>query len=831
MTLKIPWNFANKGPCDSGFHIPEQMELANFITMLTRIGLNAQADATYTDTLLIPPAYYLNRSTWTINTSYWIIRLWTCTFMGYSSQYAFQIHEASASGSHVTLSTDKPANWFPIRAFKDTPVIPDNTWTVQYQWTWDNGVFRNSSKGLISTVYNWTCVTIQDHNVWATVVWQPWNTVDDTNAGLFYQWWNNYGFPYSWATEFYTSTQAATWYWPDNPYLDSHFVKVSSNNRFFNASGVTNIRWWEWAWVRIPTEPKKITYKHLTGEEVWHNDQLGLFSFTRDFWSTWTTIADKDLWANAVWWEWNLFQWWNDYWFPATGTVTRSTTSVNVDNYWPKNHYNTSTWTRSTWNVYTSTYSSSATATTYWSNLWGGFWTIEDMQWPCPSGWHIPSRTEMNNLLIFLRSCLNQQNIFPSDIVDLLFMPCAGSLRYETWTPSTSQGYGFRYWTSTPNDASMGNYFYWNNSWWSSSSYPLTISYTGSTCWFSIRPFKNTAVIPDSTWTKLRESNLFQIWWSESEGIISYTSDWWTTWNSISDKNLWATTVYHSTDTLTEANCWKFYQWGNNYGFPFTWATKTTTLLASPIGYWPWNYYNSDEFILSSNNGGWLVNPIQNLRWWLGVTADRRWPCPEGFHIPTSTEWNDNILGLHTPLGFRTSGHYRYSQNGSATTASSASLGWWTCLTSTTTRAYKVGITTSSSSSSYMYYQYYIRPFKDVTVVPTVEDWWVRTYQWTYTRTMTAVYNQWNKVRPSPSTKIVLNAYTKTLVVGNTFTIKATLQPEATHDTVTWSTSDSTIATVNSSWVITAVGAGIATITATTTSWLTATCTVTITSA
>jgi len=76
-----------------------------------------------------------------------------------------------------------------------------------------------------------------------------------------------------------------------------------------------------------------------------------LISITGDG-ATWYTIQDKNLWATTVYnnWDiltqanmWNMYQWWNNYWFPSTWSVTTSSTQVNAQNYWPWNYYSSST--------------------------------------------------------------------------------------------------------------------------------------------------------------------------------------------------------------------------------------------------------------------------------------------------------------------------------------------------------------------------------------------------------------------------------------------------------------------------------------------------------
>lgn len=118
--------------------------------------------------------------------------------------------------------------------------------------------------------------------------------------------------------------------------------------------------------------------------------------------------------------------------------------------------------------------------------------------------------------------------------------------------------------------------------------------------------------------------------------LISLSSDW-TNWITIADKNLWATTVYNNWDALSEANCWKYYQWGNNYWFPSSWFTISWTQVNAGT-YWPWNYYYSDIFI--SNTYSWDTSRNENLWWRIsGTKAAMQWPCPDGFHVPTQSEF------------------------------------------------------------------------------------------------------------------------------------------------------------------------------------------------
>ena len=79
-------------------------------------------------------------------------------------------------------------------------------------------------------------------------------------------------------------------------------------------------------------------------------------------------------------------------------------------------------------------------------------------------------------------------------------------------------------------------------------------------------------------------------------------------------------------------------------------------------------------------------------------------------------------------------------------------------------------------------------------------------------------------------TSVTLNKTALSLTVGATSTLSATINPTGATGSVTWSSNNTSVATVSSAGKVTAVAAGTATITARVTSSVYATCTVTVTS-
>ena len=147
------------------------------------------------------------------------------------------------------------------------------------------------------------------------------------------------------------------------------------------------------------------------------------------------------------------------------------------------------------------------------------------------------------------------------------------------------------------------------------------------------------------------------IYHNPSLGLISLSSDW-ENWITIADKNLGATEVWNIWDELTNANCWNYYQWWNNYWFPWPeWPNPTiSNVKVDTTWYWPWNYYSSDIFRTRLNFNDLDRSSVSNDNLWWDVTntlESRRWPCEEWFHIPTKLEF-DNMWNIFSSFWITT---------------------------------------------------------------------------------------------------------------------------------------------------------------------------------
>lgn len=130
-----------------------------------------------------------------------------------------------------------------------------------------------------------------DKNLWATTVFNQWDTVSDANCGYFYQWWNNYGFPHSW-TVITSSTQVdASNYWPWNYYLDSTFIIWN----WGDWSTIQNDNLWWWVtWVVIRNNTITNTWVLSVNWQTWNVivDSWDMFYDDFNFVTlTWSTIS------------------------------------------------------------------------------------------------------------------------------------------------------------------------------------------------------------------------------------------------------------------------------------------------------------------------------------------------------------------------------------------------------------------------------------------------------------------------------------------------------------------------------------------------------------
>jgi len=243
----------------------------------------------------------------------------------------------------------------------------------------------------------------------------------------------------------------------------------------------------------------------------------------------------------------------------------------------------------------------------------GGPIIVDDytaMQWPAPDGFHVPLRTEWQAIVDTGVSLWAWSSSDGVNLSTYLKLPMAG-YRYNENANIQSRGSFGRYLVSTPSNK-------WNALLLSFNSSRISMSGTARSTGITVRCVKDYQTIPTSSWTVLYQwSWNAWIFHNPTDWLISISSDG-TTWYTLMDKNLWATTVYNYWDTLSYVNCGNYYQRWNNYWF---WLEDSSQITKSSIQvdvtwYWPWNYYESSTWITTTPRQS-SANDWDNLRWWV----------------------------------------------------------------------------------------------------------------------------------------------------------------------------------------------------------------------
>lgn len=261
-------------PCPNGFHIPTVNEitaLKDAMTNLTIDTSNWDCAKTY---LKMPFSGRISQIENTILSQGTGGFYRTVTPVG-SQSFALTANELAISGTYFsTTSTLARASWASIRAFKNIPVVPTNTWTTLYSWTGDAWIFYNTTDWIISISSDWiNWITIADKNIWATVVYNDGDTLDQTNCWTYFQRWNNYGFPWTWPVNTANIQADTTWYWPWNYYYGDVFLYTRTDQPLVvDRSSVRNDNLWWWVTQRTEILQNVInnTWVLSVNGQTWH---------------------------------------------------------------------------------------------------------------------------------------------------------------------------------------------------------------------------------------------------------------------------------------------------------------------------------------------------------------------------------------------------------------------------------------------------------------------------------------------------------------------------------------------------------------------------------
>lgn len=507
---------AMRGPCPEGFHIPTNAEWSSLRTLLTNaqiIGSSSPWGSSSYDVL--KTALKLPKAGTRDNSSSYVYNPGTYGFYwsstAYSAGYAYYLFFNSSSLN--PQNGRYRAYGFTIRPFSDIAINPMDGELLKEDWEyldWNtmagNVCAWNPTLKVISVVYNWSqVITIADRNLWATTTydWDIYDenavepTLSEANCWKFYQWGNNYGFAYS-GTITTSSTQVdASNYGPWNYYSSSTFITRSASPYDWSSVQNDNLRWGV-TWVVSPVPLKNAYIGGLIDTPwIYHNATQWLISLSSD-WKNWITIADKNLGATQVYNYGDtlssanggyVYQRWNNYWFPYTGSITTSTSIINASSYWPWNYYSSSTYRWSPNGYWDSSYN---------NNLWGNTTnTLEARQWPCSSWFHVAAQSERIALVGVMSSLwLTRQ----ANYLTYLKVPRTWYRRGAAWGGTSWIWTNAYRWSSTPSTSWLVNYNAQDIAIESSIS---TTDNSGRASALPVRPIKNTPIIPDNSRTVL----------------------------------------------------------------------------------------------------------------------------------------------------------------------------------------------------------------------------------------------------------------------------------------------------------------------------------------
>lgn len=421
-----------------------------------------------------------------------------------------------------------------------------------------------------------------------------------------------------------------------------------------------------WCSVR-PFYNKSVTpdssWTALYSDKIYHNSSLWLISVKN--WSSWITIADKNVWATTVYnsWDtlsesncWKFFQRWNNYWFPYTWSVTTSGTQVNAGTYWPNNYYSSSTFITRNSNPYSWDSSNNA-------NLW---WWVDG---------NVLVQKELKNAYIWEwvdvtsltldKSSISLTNVWDTEQITATTVPAWATV---TWSSSnttvatvssswlvtcvspwsctiTAESFGVtatcsvsQWWTPTANTIAYypfksdlldysGNHNDWTSWTWTFANNMVTTTsnLVGNPLVTNVSMnFTLTAWID---WDKTTQTAWYVV-------VTPYWNSWWPTlciWVNFSNGwVMWAMTntwVVPVTQTLSWIHCFHFTRDWSTFKWYIDWVLQWTTTNSISLG--------SGELSMI-----WWIGSFYSVTCWNVIFEDKAWTQQEITDYFNLTKWD-----------------------------------------------------------------------------------------------------------------------------------------------------------------------------------------------
>lgn len=439
-------NEAKQWPCPTNWHVPTIEEWRKVVEYWSWNNgwMNVP---NFRAELALPLAWWITRSTATLESGNiaWLYRTATPD-TSKSFAYDFVVRNDLYDVNY----SENLVNWRQVRCFKNEDAIV-RRYTVTYNDGVDNReIFEDQ---IFSGLLRW--------DDFPQFSWQvPWRTGNDWTYHEFL-WW------------FLEWTEIA---------FDVSGAKVIESVSLYAM----------WTWCPDGEEPNALGFCVPTAEEQRNRQivqDLELYLLASDQNKIHYTIMDRNMWATEVFNKYYdapnpaslgyLYQWWNNYWFPAQWNLAQQWVFIRTSQV-PKNIW--SAWVPS--NYASGTYYSNAGSHASWMGspsktdwIWWWTWdtrnanwwntTLEARQWPCPVWYHVPSTLEWTTIFIDW----SWSNIWVShakvkDRIDAIYKFSEDLLLPPAWRrgPSGALDYisALSYWSSSPatSDAVRADWLY-----------------------------------------------------------------------------------------------------------------------------------------------------------------------------------------------------------------------------------------------------------------------------------------------------------------------------------------------------------------------------------
>ena len=177
-------------------------------------------------------------------------------------------------------------NWQEKQIYPAAQPQPQPVTTVWIYWSSDLWVISFQTSA-------WSGISIADKNIWATTVYNSWDTKTAANMGKWFQWWNNYWWLYWTNPTNTTSTYInASSYWPWNYYSSSTFFTHSQPEDYWDSSNNANLWWWttntyvarRWPceeWWHIPSKDNATTLVNAISSITWSVDVSKILQYCK----------------------------------------------------------------------------------------------------------------------------------------------------------------------------------------------------------------------------------------------------------------------------------------------------------------------------------------------------------------------------------------------------------------------------------------------------------------------------------------------------------------------------------------------------------------------